>query len=994
MKGLSIKKLAAVATGAALVGTALAPIVSALDLQKSDVFNNNGTPKVSIVVGSEAAISDAVWGGNLAAAIAEQARSYKSVSVSGEAGDSGSSTPSVSEISVDLTVGGTVTYANAKTYKAGETSQTVDLNSYSGAKEFPGLLLTDSVLENLVNKSVTIKWNGTNYTRTFKEEIGVTADTAFDYSGGGDVADLETYLSNENDINYALNLGSGVPVYETTSTTNTFTDGTNDNVKIPLFGEDYLVRTFDKANNHMRLIKEQDKLTFSEGDTITGLKGRNELAGQDVSVKVTEVTAPGPAAASYKAKFALVDANGTEVNVYEAATGESLDEQFVGSDGELALETILYIDTISVGASSGVGAIDVTIGTTLVDLYHLKGYPYDSSNTTGIYDYKVTFQYSTDGNWLAKIIIGNSDQKWTNSSANNDPLYAPSAQALTSTGQAGTNEVSFLGTEADGTLGKNYFTVSFDGLETDEPLHQIKVTDNALAFTDASDRTHTVFFYKRLSKSTSGSSFSFDGKTIYYASFDGTVQQTIGPTISADGNKLNGTGVFRSIGQDAGGTNITFGNGDVITGLAVNAFIDINGFYYKISAINSDENDITLQGDGNIVFAKTPVTTSQAASSTSDYLEADANKYTIIFADQNTADRRAYRGNTISLQGNDDVVFQYALMADQSTGEDLYLLLDSSTTFNGRYDADLQFKGTDLGEDGVVDGTEPPHNTIVGDDRLYYWPDESSDFGGGSNNDYYIATFAVETGGSTSTAADATADWDTNFFIDTEADELPSFPNTNLSGYSEDLNYNRGNIDGAVAFGMDEYDATKSKPDNAYNDVGTKFEIEGLELTITVPDNPKRAILVVKTEGTTTSTTGGEELTIAEGESGTTSGGTTITISTVNYTASCAAGEGETGTCAADPENYFEPAAVPEQMVYLDTESPSGKLILVGGHFVNRMSANVSNIRDLLTSAGDGRDPWVDEATGNIVVAGYTADDTVAAARQLIRDIEAIDMMA
>ena len=65
---------------------------------------------------------------------------------------------------------------------------------------------------------------------------------------------------------------------------------------------------------------------------------------------------------------------------------------------------------------------------------------------------------------------------------------------------------------------------------------------------------------------------------------------------------------------------------------------------------------------------------------------------------------------------------------------------------------------------------------------------------------------------------------------------------------------------------------------------------------------------------------------------------------------------------------------------------------MVGGHFVNKMTAQIPNIADVLTAPGDGREAWVDADTGYIVVAGYTGDDTVAAAKDLISAIEAIDM--
>ncbi len=1047
MNGLSIKKIAAVATGAALVATAFAPIVSAqFNLSKSDVFNDNGTPKVKIVVGSNAAPSDGVWAGNIAAAIANQARVYKTVGVSGDAGSGGNGTATVTDLSAKLVIGGTQSFNNAKTYKSGETSGTNDMNSDTLATgEFSPLVLTDSTLANLKNSQVTIKWNGSNYTRTIKEEVGVKADALFDFQGNKNAADLELTILNQNDVNYNLNLGSGIPVYESTSSTTKFTDGTNDNVRIPFFGEQYLVKEVDKANNFVRLIKDQGKLTFAEGDVITGLKGKNTLAGQDVSIKVEAVTAGGPAATTYSAKFVLIDSSGTQVDVYTSTTTESLNEQFIGSDGLEALETLVYIDAINVGASSGVGGVDITIGTTLLDLYSGKGYPYDSSNTTGNYDYRVTFTYSSDGNYVTGITIGNDQQRWTNSSGNaayNPPLYAPTSQALTTIGQAGVHELTFLGTVGEGALGKNFFSLDFQGFETDESTTTVKFTGSGISYRDASDRQHSIPYYIQLSK-TGDTSFTFDGKTTYYKSSYSADAVNIDVNTTQGGN-INGakwlaaadSNVARAADLDIFGIANSVGatsnrTVDVNTGnlwankMLLNSTIDINGFYAKITDTNTGINGIDsnttfrLAFDGNITFAKATINSSTASG---DYLVtswtgSDGNAHRDLFyADANAGDRQAYTGAYLSLQGQDDVAYKYALYADDggSAGE-IYLLLAGvdgngldGTIFDARYDADFKLLGTDLGEDSDLNVYINPHGIPAGagtlattqlfmgsgPDKQYYWPDKA-DFGEGvSAETYYMATFAIETSGSTTTAADSTADYDVNFNIDTARDLAPIFPNTNLSGYTSDINYNSSRIEGSVRFGMDEDAATATQPSVAYNDNGGKMMVSSGEVTFTVPDAPKRLVLAVKTAGSTTVTTGGEQLVIAQGESGTTEAGTTITVEEITYSASCGAGTGggEGNTCVATPQNYFEPAAVPSQMVFLDNSEPSGGLILVGGHMVNRLSAQISNIRDVLTASGDGKDPWQDTESGNWVVAGYTADDTVSSASAFISAVESIDM--
>ncbi|MFA4907670.1 MAG: S-layer protein, partial [archaeon] len=171
MKGLSAKKIAAIAAGVALVGTALAPFVSAMDLKKSDVYNEtSGAPAVSVVVGSKAAISDVLWAGNIAAAIARNATASATAtatatpSVCGAA--SGTWNPPTG-MTVDLSVGGTTTLgAGSKQFKQ-------NLSSVSGAVEVDHNALTNSTLTHLVNTTQTETVDNSQSTITAQETIGV-----------------------------------------------------------------------------------------------------------------------------------------------------------------------------------------------------------------------------------------------------------------------------------------------------------------------------------------------------------------------------------------------------------------------------------------------------------------------------------------------------------------------------------------------------------------------------------------------------------------------------------------------------------------------------------------------------------------------------------------------------------------------------------------------------------------------------------------------------
>ena len=116
MKNLNVKRLAAIGVGAALMGTALAPlayagVMSNVDkLTKADVVDASGNPVVSVVAGSTGAVSDWAWAGNIAAKVAQLATVEKTVSVKGGSG------VSAEDATVDFTVGGTVTVTGGKTF--------------------------------------------------------------------------------------------------------------------------------------------------------------------------------------------------------------------------------------------------------------------------------------------------------------------------------------------------------------------------------------------------------------------------------------------------------------------------------------------------------------------------------------------------------------------------------------------------------------------------------------------------------------------------------------------------------------------------------------------------------------------------------------------------------------------------------------------------------------------------------------------------------------
>lgn len=980
MKGLSIKRLAAVATGAAMVGAALAPLAAAMDLTKSDIYGADGSPNVNIVVGGTAQLSDAVWAGNIAAKIAEKAQKSGTVSVSGEAGESGN--VSVEGLKVNLMIGGSTTYENAKEYKSGESEGTSDLNSYQSTPEFPAIRLTHSNLANLYYKTATIKYAGSNYTRTFQEYVTVTGDVRFDYDSGT-VPDLKMELKNENDFNYTIDLGTGIPSQESSTATSTaFTDGTNDNIRIPFFGSEYLVRTVDTtgSNDLVKLIKQENIKKYGEGEAIQSLKGKGKYAGQEMSVKVVQIVQAGTAVATYSVTFELYDAEGNKVDSRDATAGSSLEELFVDSEGDYALETILYVESVNVASTTGVGVVEMTVGTDMVQLYNNKGYPYDATDTTNIYDYKVRItkgavSTSGDQNFAIKSIsIVNANEKWSVSGTSNGPLYAPADQALTEAGKAGKHEVSFM--EGSGAQGEGFAKVEFKGLESDEATTAVKLGENLITYTDSASQLHNIPYYIQLEKVTSGSSFNFDGRTLYYATDVNGANRKYFSTI-ADGNtmvKVNGVDLNVLCESTAfcmiADYNVATGSGTV----------DLNGTVFTLDSGVAGGVDAYLSADMNFTMATTPVTTSSNGADVT-YLEPfnTATPFkTMYLSDGN---RSAGKGGTtgamgseIQLKGTNDVIFKYVAYTDTSTDSGyIWLLLSANTDFVPQYSKDIWFMGTDA---GLIGGTI--ENGIA--DVPFYWrsdPKFTTSAGDGTN--YFIATMGIDTneGGGA----------DINAYIDTATNKAIALPNTNLSWYTADANYHGDQLSSRVRWLLDERSDTTLVPDKAYDDFGTKYVLSGGGLTVTIPENKRRAVMLVKGTGSSEVASGGETLEIAKGETGTTSAGTKITVSDVTYNATC--GAGSAGTCVATPSTYTTQAGVSLPLVYLDTDAPFGKNVIVGGPIVNQLAAAVTGLADKLTSPGDNV-AEVDGATGNIVVAGYTAADTGDAAKELIDAIDAL----
>ena len=174
----------------------------------------------------------------------------------------------------------------------------------------------------------------------------------------------------------------------------------------------------------------------------------------------------------------------------------------------------------------------------------------------------------------------------------------------------------------------------------------------------------------------------------------------------------------------------------------------------------------------------------------------------------------------------------------------------------------------------------------------------------------------------------------------------------------------------------------------AYTDYGTKVTLDEDNdyVVISSPQNrPKIRFYVLGTE--VTKEVSGESLTVAEGETGETSTGTKITVDKINYEATC--------TVEGTAEGTSVRVVPVGQLVYSDADTlVAQNHIIVGGYYVNALARDAiledgSALEDVLTD--ETSPPVVARTqTGDIIVAGYTAEQTAEAARELIRELESL----
>ncbi|MFH0714945.1 MAG: S-layer protein [Candidatus Diapherotrites archaeon] len=947
MKQLTVKKLAAIAAGAALVGTALAPMAAAA-LAKSDVYGSDGAPLVNIVYGSAADISDVVWAGNIAKALADNAVVETTVAGTDANGN------------ISITYGGKTTYSTgAKEYK-------MYLNSASGQNELTsdGNVLTDAQLSTLYNESVTEKIGGSNTSITVQEKVSATVDAKFSQSP--DVRDLAALIQSDGLV-YEVNLGSGIQLNRAN---NLYSDtNSSDKATLPWFGSTYdlSVADFSGATPYVKLVKSSASVAYTSGDSITGLTGKNAYAGKAMSIRIDGVVKSSDSA-TYQANMSLLDDEGNVVDSRIVSVADNVNTVFVDSSSNEALSSNVYIDNIVANSDGSSGTVKVTIGTNTVEIYNSNGYPYDSTSTSGSKPYKAYLTSSS--NKFTKIQVRNSSEYWDVGSGNGAVYPTTAGQSLT--GKTGAAAI-FGQALADGTAGKDFFEIDFAGFEAKESRTSVTLGKNdgkgvsfsedsraigKINFRDASSNEHTLPMAIALPAANSGSSFAFDSKTgsgeIYYeTNVDSSgVTRDVNFRVFVDSNTnyINGRTWVRHTSS-----NVALGDNIDINGGASQQFLDTNAddvivadnVTYRRVGYDAATSASVYAVDANVNFRRTSVASSDHYGGTTIYL--NNNKVW----DMNNAGTA--QPKNLSLPGNADANYVYVVKYDSNANRIWVLLDDQNIALE--YTKMLIFKGTDTTETTGIDKNYFEPDTS-------YWYDAIGNVRSTGDNNYMVANFQIDDP-STTTLLDA------NIWLDAgDGGLIGPFTNNNLSTYSYDVA-----IVPAPAYNLTSGTNT-SYMKGGYTDVGGKFVLNETDesVTLSLPQNKEYIIINVVGKGAAKTSTG-EVLTGKPGEIVTASDGTQITLP----------------AATSSSTTVKERVVSSKGKIYVDTAAPAAPNILVGGHFVNRLSADIAGIADLLAQAGDVAPVQVSDTAGDILVAGYTAADTGTAATELIAALSAFE---
>ncbi|MCD6229532.1 MAG: S-layer protein, partial [Candidatus Diapherotrites archaeon] len=277
MRSINVKRLISAGVGAALLGATAATAFAQVDagLNKNFFYKDSMEPNAVVVVGADAAASDAVVAGNIAATIANLAWKEQTMTVTAtgdvEVGDVTVSDPTVTDKLVDLsTEADEQIVVDGKTYDAQINS--VDDNDFdnddgSGDSEFENITADPSDFDGL-NKvddyEYTVDYDDDGDEEDLEmdiEESVTVVEADVEYDTDEDIQNLAMSIG-KNDIEYTVEFSQDGLVH--------FDEDKDDisDIEIPFLGDTYIVTSVDVEDQKVELVKTKEANHMAVGQTI------------------------------------------------------------------------------------------------------------------------------------------------------------------------------------------------------------------------------------------------------------------------------------------------------------------------------------------------------------------------------------------------------------------------------------------------------------------------------------------------------------------------------------------------------------------------------------------------------------------------------------------------------------------------------------------------------------------------------------------------------
>ncbi|MDD3159494.1 MAG: S-layer protein [Candidatus ainarchaeum sp.] len=462
MKGLNVKKIAALGFGAALIGTALAPMVTAAslsDLSKDNFISSTGAPAVDVVVGSKAQVSDVIWAGNIASRIAQLATKPASAAAACNGG-------SPSNQTVDLTVNGGSTIVSGSGYVAES-----DFNWSNQETNFSSFTSSSSNMNSLINTSGwQIKQDSTSYTNiSVQETLMGSADVVFQGSNGSNYVapgDVLAKLSAGTGVIYKVDLGSGIELINGTNLDN----NSKYDLKIPFLGKTYQIVEMGTSPKKIVMYAQTDSQTVYLDEEIA-VTPTAMYAGSVMKIVLKDMTVTANYGV-YRAKWALLK-DGVELRTIERGsdTTYNLKSEF----GSSYFSDDIYIVSAGKSEASSKYYASIRSGSSRVELRDTKGYPYDDADSTATNNRAWKASFNVDNNYLKSIsLVNNWDYLNTSGSESTKSKYAL---------QVGQSIV----------YPNNFAKLEFLGFE-ENPTTDVTIGDGKIVYSDRQNGVVTVPF--------------------------------------------------------------------------------------------------------------------------------------------------------------------------------------------------------------------------------------------------------------------------------------------------------------------------------------------------------------------------------------------------------------------------------------------------------------------------------------------------------------------